>query len=113
MSSIKKPEIGDTVIIRGVVVETQGPRLRMTTIRVDEGDEDKHLCVLTSRISEVIPKPWEPKVGDVVVDRNYRMFRYKIICIHEFDYKNIAILYREGLLSPIYRTLDRLELVRD
>src|SRR5438309_1576056 len=54
-------DVGDTVTIKGKIIEVDGSLLRILT----EEDQDP-FWVLTSRVTEVIPKPWEPKIGDQV-----------------------------------------------
>lgn len=57
----KRPEIGDTVIIRGIVCAfTDYPG----GFRFCQDGGIASPVLDLSRISEVIPKPWEPKAGD-------------------------------------------------
>lgn len=57
----KRPEVGDTVVVRGVVLSVAPT---FCYIRTD--DESSQLGISFERISEIIPKPWEPKVGDQI-----------------------------------------------
>lgn len=61
--SNKALEVGDTVIIRGVVVKTDRTR-DMVNIKTNDDCFTPLLYVSAIRISEIIPKPWEPKVGE-------------------------------------------------
>lgn len=61
--SIKQPEVGDTVVIRGVVTYSD---CMMFRFKQDGTNSDESMLVPNARISEIIPKPWEPKVGEEV-----------------------------------------------
>lgn len=60
----KLPEVGDTIIIRGIVTEITPSYDGSIVKYIDQNGSEGR--VLASRISEVIPKPWEPKAGDRV-----------------------------------------------
>lgn len=62
--SDKALEIGDTVIIRGVITGIN-PTIGMVKIKTNDDCPASILFVSASRISEIIPKPWEPKVGEL------------------------------------------------
>ena len=62
-----KPQIGDTVVIRGVVTKIHNSSIKIKTKTFHDTLEPEFSPYISmSRISEVIPKPWVPKVGDEV-----------------------------------------------
>lgn len=63
----KTPEIGDTVVIRAVVLEVGNEMFKLK----GSNDDCPFPWLHNDRITEVIPKPWGPKVGDTVWVRGY------------------------------------------
>lgn len=57
----KLPEVGDTVVIRGVVTSNDGAIIQFRT-----PGHPIPISITAGRLAEIIPKPWEPKVGDTV-----------------------------------------------
>lgn len=62
----KKIEVGDTVVIRGVVREIVSESVYIDTIAKPGLNSKYQEAIHVSRISEVIPKPWVPKEGDTI-----------------------------------------------
>jgi hypothetical protein len=77
---VLKPKVGDTVIIRGEILNIDD---RWVTIISPPSTTP--LTVSRSRISEVIEKPWVPEIGDMVYisspDFNNEL-PYKLIGLH-------------------------------
>lgn len=59
----KRPEVGDTVVTRGVVI---GPSSYNEDVFLVKLGTDVKTYLSIKHITEVIPKPWEPKVGDKI-----------------------------------------------
>lgn len=59
-------QVGDTVIIKGVVQSLGQSDLGFIYIHHPAGDNHNTLGIHKSYISEVIPKPWIPEVGELV-----------------------------------------------
>lgn len=75
----KRPEVGDTVIIRGTVCDIDAHYFSMYT---SSGQDSKTLMYVSyAREFEVIPKPWEPKVGDRIRYNSGSTFVYTIRAI--------------------------------
>lgn len=70
------PKVGDTVVVRGVVLTAPTGFVYIKT-----SGSMGELLVSLDRITEVIPKPWEPAVGDTVVN-SVSHSRYVIGCLH-------------------------------
>lgn len=82
---MEKPSIGDTVIIKGVIKSFSSMG---ATAHIDTGTFRLGLLTCSvERIAEVIPKPWEPKVGDTVwLSEGHTPYRgYTILCIQNQD----------------------------
>lgn len=63
----KRPEVGDTFIIRGTITYSDS-----TFFRYNQDHNRGQSCLMPlDHISEIIPKPWEPKVGDTVWAKNF------------------------------------------
>lgn len=74
MSTLKDAQLGDTVTMSFVVV---GINAETRALKTEQGFcryENNNLpCIIT-------PKPWEPKVGDIVTKPN-ASFTYEILAI--------------------------------
>jgi hypothetical protein len=82
------PEIGDTVIIRGIVIDDRSIKTNFPdSIKIVCLDatisDDSTFWVNRKNIMEVIPKPWEPKPGDVVFHKDYST---PYVLIHIFQH---------------------------
>lgn len=69
----KRPEVGDTVIIEGVVTSVSGVCFFFKTPKYGTNSPEFMHQMHLDRIKEIIPKPWAPKVGDMVYTPTYRM----------------------------------------
>lgn len=73
----KQPKIGDTFIIRGIITHVDSVFFRYS----QDHNQGQSCLMPLDRISEVIPKPWEPKVGDQIRYNTGGAFIYTIQAI--------------------------------
>lgn len=93
MPKLLDAKVGDTVLIKGVVTQSGS----LVGINI-EG------CALIylgnhRECEQITPKPWEPKVGDIVSRVDYPLWAYKVLFIDLDD-----VFCRVVRTSPEFQT---------
>lgn len=85
--SVIKPQVGDTIIIEGIVTGVSGGLFSFETtpnnVQMPYNQKYGHTMHI-SRIKEIIPKPWEPKTGDLVhkIGDVIPDYHYTVLTLH-------------------------------
>lgn len=78
---MKRPEIGDTVILTGTV---KYGSIDGWSVLLNGSKTPTYICHEEMKCAQVIPKPWEPKVGDIVCHKDGSpSANYKVLHIEE------------------------------
>lgn len=72
--------LGDTIIVEGIVTAIANDYIYYRV-----GKDANLNAIRPDGIKAIIPKPWEPKVGDVVFRKNYEGWVFRVISIDEDD----------------------------
>lgn len=89
---MKKPEVGDTVVIHGTVT-----RVTDKCVFYDSKIGHHRLIENMEDLEDVIPKPWGPKVGDEV----------------RFDHHAHEVYYNMNRISPSFHNLTLIHIHED